>query len=278
MAKSYSDLSDDELRSEHSRYQRKARRKSLYRRHVTSIESVMADRGMDVNPSPSKDPFLDRDETDESASEGDPSSWTDTSLSALQKAHEKYTEASEEYARGGWGDVVANIEAELSRREEFEVEELSTGQLGEQIGSPVVPSTVHGTAITAGEVTRGLNGKKKWHSRALRDAAKSLKGAALVKDHINDKVSAVVGQVKRAKFVDGAVKFEADVDDRDIYDKIEKGRLDVSARTLLSQDLETDDDGITHIRDPGDLKEFDNISVVQSGAAQSNEVKAGGMD
>lgn len=141
------------------------------------------------------------------------------------------------------------------------------------------PFTVHGTALGAGDVTRGMSGiEKKWTAEALEDSASSLSGKPIVKNHINRDVDAVAGQVTEAKFEDGVgVVFEGELDDEDLALKVKRGRLDVSPRIFHqpTHEMEENDDGVKVV---DDVKEFVNLALVVRGAAPSNEVAYGEGD
>lgn len=138
-------------------------------------------------------------------------------------------------------------------------------------GSP--PYQISGVAIGAGDTTNGQNGKKYWPESTLRDAAESLEGKNLVTDHKNT-VHEAVGEVTKARFKNGEVQFQAELDDKELAEKIVNQRLDVSARIYHRdpEELEENEDGAKVI----DLAYFDNLSfVLKPGASDSNHVELG---
>jgi len=196
----------------------------------------------------------------------------------LSAARERYGEAADEYG-GPWNDVLASLDAELESREDTTVAELSVATSSGGIHSEE-PTVVSGTVISGGDKTRGSSKTTKlWGNDALAEAADSLEGQPVVLNHENQDVRQVVGSVTDSHFDyrTGDVKFEAEIDDPEIAEKIERGRVDVSARIRHApvEELTETDDGTLRITDRGDILAFDNLSVVTHGAAPSNEIRAG---
>lgn len=136
------------------------------------------------------------------------------------------------------------------------------------------PYTVHGVAIGEDDVTYGENGAKFWPEEALRQAASTLVGVPLNKNHDDDRVEAVIGEVVDVGYEDGVgVVFEAVVDDEEIATQITRGRLEVSIHALHSFNGVTDD-GEQIV----DNARFLDLSVVPRGAAPGNYVEAGESD
>lgn len=140
------------------------------------------------------------------------------------------------------------------------------------------PYTISGVAIGAGDVTVGSSGiKKRWPGSELKDAASSLEGQPLVRDHENN-TDGRVGTVTEATYKKGVgVLYEAEIAPH--YEQLAKdiaaGIQEVSARAYHDpvDELEEDDDGAlvtTNIM-------FDNLSVVSQGAAPSNTAEIGGI-
>lgn len=159
---------------------------------------------------------------------------------------------------------------------DFNPQKIQVGEAGltsELSGSP--PYIIHGTAMGAGDVTRGLSGELKlWPEDTLREAAESLEGKNLVTDHENS-VHAEVGEVVEARFQDSEVQFKAELDDKEIAESVSNGRLDVSARIFHrdTDELEKDEDTGAYVID---LAHFDNLSfVLKPGASASNDVEIG---
>lgn len=188
---------------------------------------------------------------------------------------------SEEEARqvcGRWQQEVKEAEENQENMSLSETASFSrTASLTDSLsGEP--PYIIHGVAIGPGDVTVGQSGKKKlWPGETLQEAAGSLSGRPLVRDHINT-TQGVIGTVIDAKWKEGVgVLYEAELIDREIAEKIHNGLLEVSARIKHppSDKLETDEQ-------TGALRVskalFDNLSVVPTGAAPSNEVDIGPAD
>ena len=133
------------------------------------------------------------------------------------------------------------------------------------------PYTVNGVAIGADEVTFGQNGPKYWPSEELRRAAQSLVGVPLTKNHDDDRVESVVGEVIDAGFESGVgVVFEAEIDDEDLATKVARGRLEVSIHAIHTDGGHTDDGALIaeNIR-------FLDLSLVPRGGSPSNRIEAG---
>lgn len=139
------------------------------------------------------------------------------------------------------------------------------------------PFKISGVAIGPDDITVDKGTKKKWPSEVLKDAVSTLSGRPLVRDHINSTLGNV-GEVVRAKFEEGTgVLFEAELDDEELAEKVDNGRLEVSARIKHPprQELETDEQGAFVVQ-PWAL--FDNLSLVNRGASPSNEVQMGAAE
>jgi hypothetical protein len=120
-------------------------------------------------------------------------------------------------------------------------------------------------------LTFGTNGPKFWPAGPLRRSAESLVGAPLTKNHDDERVESVIGEVVDAAFEDGVgVVYEAEVDDFDIAQKIARGRLEVSIHAAHGADGRTDD-GAMIVEDIT----FLDLSVVPRGAAASNTIQTG---
>ncbi|NGM69188.1 hypothetical protein G6M89_09240 [Natronolimnobius sp. AArcel1] len=133
------------------------------------------------------------------------------------------------------------------------------------------PYTVHGVAIGANEVTHGANGPKFWPAEELRRAVQSLVGVPLTKNHDDDRVESVVGEVIDAGFEPGVgIVFEAEVDDEDLATKISRGRLEVSVHALHRDGGRTGE-GELIVEDV----QFLDLSLVPRGGSPSNFVEAG---
>lgn len=146
--------------------------------------------------------------------------------------------------------------------------------LAESLEDESPPFKIHGVALAPGDITNGKNGKKFWPRETLEQAAASLQGRPLVRDHVNS-VLGNVGKVTKARFEEGkGVLFQAELDDKELADKINRGRLEVSARIKHrpTAELDNHDSGASIIEPPA---VFDNLSVVNSGASPSNEVELG---
>jgi hypothetical protein len=137
------------------------------------------------------------------------------------------------------------------------------------------PFLVHGVAIGEEDTTHGRSGKKKrWLPSALEQVAATLEGVPLTTDHSRDP-EVVVGEVTDATYEEGTgVVYEAELDDADLAQKVQRGRLEVSPRVFHphTSDLERADDGAYLI---DEVREARHLALVQHGAAPSNSVAAG---
>jgi len=156
---------------------------------------------------------------------------------------------------------------------EFESKTFGNSYVSELSDGP--PYTVHGVALGGGDVTVGQSGiKKKWPADELEQAADSLRGTNLVVDHNND-ATGVVGRVTKSGYKEGTgVVYEAELYDEDLAEKIQSGLLEVSIRGYHADvdSLEEDEESDAKIVE--DI-EFDNLSIVPTGAAPSNTLEMG---
>lgn len=147
------------------------------------------------------------------------------------------------------------------------------------------PTIVHGVAIGEGDRTTGMSGvETEWPSGPLKEAAGMLKGKPLVKNHpgvtkddsglqvdSQPPIEDVIGKVTDSKYRDGVgLLFEAEVDDEDIANQIERGRADVSP--VVARSLRQTDNG-THVVES--IDGFRDLGVVTSGASPSNSIQTG---
>lgn len=133
------------------------------------------------------------------------------------------------------------------------------------------PYVTHGVAIGANEVTHGANGAKFWSSTVLRQAVQSLVGVPLTKNHDDDTVESVVGEVVDAAFEEGVgIVFEAEIDDEGLATKVARGRLEVSIHALHSDGGRTSE-GELIVEDV----RFLDLSLVPRGGSPANYVEAG---
>jgi len=137
------------------------------------------------------------------------------------------------------------------------------------------PYTVHGIALGDNDVTVGQSGvKKMWPAEELEIAADTLKGTSLVVDHENG-ANGVVGNVTKAGHKDGTgVVYEAELYDDDLAQKVENGLLEVSIRGYHADVDSLEEDADTDAKIVEDI-EFDNLSIVPTGASPSNTLEMG---
>lgn len=154
---------------------------------------------------------------------------------------------------------------------EFEKREVHLSS--ELEGGP--PFTVHGVALGEGDVTRGSSGiEKYWPGEELKEAAETLEGRNLVEDHENAS-RGVVGEVTKAGFKEGVgILYEAELYDEDLAEKINNGLLEVSIRGFHKDVDEMEEHEETGAKVVEDI-EFDNLSIVPSGASPSNTLEMG---
>ena len=135
--------------------------------------------------------------------------------------------------------------------------------------------TIHGIAIGAGDITLGhKSGRRKlWTEEILRESAHTLEGKHIVANHENKDIYSVVGRITDSLYSDErqGVVFQGVVDDELIAKRIERGWLDVSPRIIHTKG----EAGEMGIEVPGEIKYFDNLAIVTTGASPSNEVQYG---
>lgn len=137
---------------------------------------------------------------------------------------------------------------------------------------------INGIALGAGDVTVGQSGVKKyWPAEALEQAAETLEGQDLVRDHINT-TEGKVGEVTKAEYLeDVGVVYEAEVASHydNLANDIAAGLMEVSVRAYHApeDELEQNDAGALVVEDVY----FDNLSVVNNGASPSNTADTGGI-
>jgi hypothetical protein len=158
----------------------------------------------------------------------------------------------------------------------FESETFGNSYVSELSDGP--PFTVHGIALGAGDVTVGQSGiKKKWPAEELEQAANSLKGTDLVEDHENSS-RGVVGRVTKSGYKQGTgVVYEAELFDEALGQKIKNGLLEVSIRGYHADVDDLEEDEETNAKIVEDI-EFDNLSIVPTGASPSNTLQIGEHD
>lgn len=159
----------------------------------------------------------------------------------------------------------ASIEMiEFERREAY-LSELEDGP----------PYTVHGVALGADDVTVGQSGiKKLWPAEELREAADTLEGKNLVVDHQNSSAG-VVGKVTKAGYKEEVgILYEAELHDEELAEKIEAGLLEVSVRGYHDDVTELEEDEETGAKIVENIQ-FQNLSIVPTGAAPSNSIEMG---
>jgi len=162
---------------------------------------------------------------------------------------------------------------------EAEFAGIGTAHLSSELDSDG-PYTISGVALGAGDVTVGSSGiKKHWPAEELKEAAETLEGQPLVKDHENN-TDGRVGTVTEAYYKSGVgVMYEAELAPHyeELAQDIAAGIQEVSARAYHDPVDELEED-----EDTGALRTsnvvFDNLSVVSQGAAPSNTAEIGGLD
>jgi hypothetical protein len=133
---------------------------------------------------------------------------------------------------------------------------------------------IWGVAIGNNDITRGHLSKetKLWRPSVLEEAAETLEGGSIVVDHENQKAREVVGEITDSMYDDEmGVIFRGLMDDSELAQKIDHEWLEVSPRIIHSKDHEE----IKGVKIPEYIEEFQNLSVVNQGAAGSNEIHLG---
>ncbi|WP_394743351.1 hypothetical protein [Natronococcus roseus] len=156
---------------------------------------------------------------------------------------------------------------------------------GEEYSDGGGPWTVHGVAIGDGDVTNGKTREGEedpsyWPGEVLEESADDLVGRYIVDDRDHDDLDslepparAIAGEITDAAYVeDVGLVYEGEVDDPEIAQQADRGRIDVSP-AVFRQRGEYDEEigarpveAVAHWRD---------IAAVANGAAPSNEIATG---
>lgn len=173
----------------------------------------------------------------------------------------------------------------MSRTDEAVYAGVGTAELRESPSTDVgedrtEPFTIHGVALGVGDVTLGQSEtRKRWPADELREAAHTLTGQPLVRDHRNT-TEGKIGEVTHAEFVDElGIIYEAEIAPH--YEQLAKdiraGLMEVSVRAYHApeEELESESDGGPLVVE--DIY-FDNLSVVNDGASPSNTARSGPVD
>jgi len=168
----------------------------------------------------------------------------------------------------------------------MQLEQINGGYAALAVDSGDTPTQgsqlVHGVAIGEGDITIGGSGKRTyWPRETLQEAAEGLEGQPLATDtnHTADNpkpqtpVEAIAGEVVWAGYKDGVgVLYEAEVDDPELAEKIENGRLEVSP--LVSREIEAMEDGPAPFK-ATEINHWRDLALVANGAAPSNSIQPG---
>jgi hypothetical protein len=134
------------------------------------------------------------------------------------------------------------------------------------------PWPIHGVAMTPGLATGGSLIPTVWTADVLEDATPKLAGKDIVtdRDHNPEEkpgVREVIGEVTATEYLSGhGIGYNGEIDDRDIAQKIARGRLDASPylyRTLSDEIRDVDG---TEATVADEVLGFDNLAVVRNGA------------
>lgn len=171
--------------------------------------------------------------------------------------------------------------------------DLNAGTAGLRGGAAALeggpPYVVSGVAIPDNAVTHHASGQKVWTPDALRKAADTLADTSMSDRLLGDGQAVIdhsesardsIGTVTKSGYVDDlGVAFEAELSDRQIAESIANGELEVSPRTMHTDDefLETDDQG-RHVVGGDDLTRLIHLSFDQSGRSPGNSVTMGPSD
>jgi len=140
-----------------------------------------------------------------------------------------------------------------------------------ELAESLAQQVISGVAVGAGDITRGLSGDQKiWTEDELRDAAETLSGGDVKALHSETSV----GEVIDSGYVDGkGVVYEAEIEDDELAQAIQNGRLTVSveARHADGGMIDTDEGEAMDVTDI----EFSDLAIVQHGAAPSASAEPG---
>ncbi len=136
---------------------------------------------------------------------------------------------------------------------------------------------MHGVALGEADITVGQSGVKKlWSADALRDAADTLEGQPLVRDHVNT-TKGKVGEVTEAEYRPGVgVIYEAEIAPHyeELAQDVEAGLMEVSVRAYHPPEEELEEDDETGALVVDEVA-FDNLAIVNKGASPSNTAEPG---
>ena len=134
------------------------------------------------------------------------------------------------------------------------------------------PWPIHGVAMTPGLATGGSLIPTMWTPDVLEDATPKLAGKDIVTDRKHDPeenpgVREVIGEVTATEYLsDHGIGYNGEVDDREIAQKIARGRLDASPYLYRTLSDETRDVDGTEATVADEVLGFDNLAVVRNGA------------
>ena len=139
------------------------------------------------------------------------------------------------------------------------------------------PWPVHGVAMPEESVTTGGSLiPTVWTADVLRDATPKLDGKDIVTDQKHDReekpgVREVIGEVTATEYLSGhGIGYNGEIDDREIAQKIARGRLDASPYLYRTLTDETREVNGSEGRVPEAILGFDNLAVVRNGAGGDN--------
>lgn len=151
------------------------------------------------------------------------------------------------------------------------------------------PYIVSGVAIPANAETQHSNGPKIWKPAALRDVADTLADDSMSDTLLGDGQAVVdhsesardsIGRVTKSAYIDDlGIVFEAELSDPEIARSIVNDELEVSPRTVHTDDdqLNLDDEGRRVLGD-GDITRMVHLSFEQSGKSPGNSVQMGSVN
>jgi hypothetical protein len=165
--------------------------------------------------------------------------------------------------------------------DEEHAERLSTGIAaladGETDGDTYL---AHGLALAADSVTYGQSRERTyWSNDVVETATEMLDGAHIVANHPNDDevgIEHIVGQVTRTAFEPGVgVLWEGEIDDPEVAELIENGRVDASPY-LYRRLGEFSDERDAHVVE--EILGVRDLGVVRDGAGDGTGIEAGASD
>lgn len=148
-------------------------------------------------------------------------------------------------------------------------------------GNPIeegdeAPFIAHGVALAADSITKGTSGiKTYWPSEVVESAVEMLKGAHLIANHPdNPGIEDIAGEVTDAAFIEGVgLAWEGEIDDAEVAEKVQHGRVDASP--YMYRNLTDEKDADHDARVATEIVGIRDLGIVREGAGEGVAVEPG---